>query len=41
MNLTPTYSTEQIAAIIDMSSRWVQGMAQRQEITQERTVVIH
>ena len=32
MNLNPTYSTEQIAALLDMSLRWVQQQAQRDGI---------
>jgi len=32
VNLAPTYSTEQIAALLDMSVRWVQQQAQRKGI---------
>ena len=32
MNLAPTYSTEQIAVLLDMSVRWVQQQAQRNQI---------
>jgi|GEM_PF-4307111 len=32
MNLAPTYSTEQIAVLLDMSVRWVQQQAKRNSI---------
>ena len=32
MNLEPTYSTAQVAALLDMSTRWVQQMAHRDDI---------
>lgn len=32
MNLDPTYSTDQMATLLDMSSRWVQQIANREGI---------